>query len=1142
MAASRDHDAGAVHVTLGGGLLIRAPGGRLEGASLRSGLAEVAFARLALDAGRRVSREALADAIWDDRRPASWESSLRNAIVAIRRWIATAGLARVLDLRTVREGYCLELPAGSIVDVAALAGQADHAEALLRRGEDREALRLAEGALTISSAPLAPGLGGNWIEGLRLQVDEAAVRLRRVEGEAALAIGDAPRAEQAARTLITAAPLREDSHRLLMKALVATGNRGAALAAYDACRRVLSEELGATPSPQTEALFLEILAEDHGEHRIAAVPGRPGPTAETPLLLVHRETPFVGRVAPLERLAVQLDLAIAAGPLAVCVTGEPGVGKTRLAAELAARAHSSGMIVLYGRADDRIGLPYGSLLEALQSALAGFDPRELADRLGDHARVMATLLPSLATAARPLEPTGVEDLDRLRLERAIIATLRLLGGDGGALLVLDDMQWASRLEVSVAHAIIRETRRLPLLVLVVLRDFAGMTELVDFAVHPRVTQVALEPLTAREVEELADAIAIGGEPEARRKQARQAWRMSGGNPLLALELLRSRHDDREHEPPARIGELVRERLQLLPPGSMAILQAAAVAGLEFDPQVVKAASGVAPDAAIEALEAGRRVGVLVAATRDAGWLAFRHALVRSILLDSLAQDTRLIVHRRLGTALEAGPSPDRAASVSLAYHFGAAAPLGEWRRALRYGLPVAQAAYRAGVYEDVIAIASRTLQALGAAGDPDPGARLDLEILLGGAQRALGQADGHETLQGAFASARELDDPIRMADAVVAFSDEGAASEELYIDDRLLAHYQEALAALGAREPHRRARVLGHVASAQAWRQSSAASRRAAEEAIALAREVGEEGTLAHVLTTARRSLSGSGLVDQQERLEEELFALAERLDDPGQRMRASLWRVVTSIEHGRGDELERLHQNAGEDAQLLRMGNYHHSLAYSRASLALLRGRIAEADFLVERAAAVGLEQGLDPTIIGAIRLTQLMGVRHEQHRLNELRDEAAAFFAPSGVFDWPAIGFIDGEIGAMETVGGNIDALLDGFERHGLTALSPIGLLAHMAAPVARLGDPVRAARLYEIIVPFSGQGSYFAFFAGPVDYHLGLLARTLERGHEAQRRFADAVTFCQRLGAPRWTARCRATLAEPGRRSPSGATGLT
>jgi hypothetical protein len=92
MAASGDHDAGAVHVTLGGGLLIRAPGGRLEGASLRSGLAEVAFARLALDAGRRVSREALADAIWDDRRPASWESSLRNAIVAIRRWIATAGL------------------------------------------------------------------------------------------------------------------------------------------------------------------------------------------------------------------------------------------------------------------------------------------------------------------------------------------------------------------------------------------------------------------------------------------------------------------------------------------------------------------------------------------------------------------------------------------------------------------------------------------------------------------------------------------------------------------------------------------------------------------------------------------------------------------------------------------------------------------------------------------------------------------------------------------------------------------------------------------------------------------------------------------------------------------------------------------
>ena len=91
-------------------------------------------------------------------------------------------------------------------------------------------------------------------------------------------------------------------------------------------------------------------------------------------------------------------------------------------------------------------------------------------------------------------------------------------------------------------------------------------------------------------------------------------------------------------------------------------------------------------------------------------------------------------------------------------------------------------------------------------------------------------------------------------------------------------------------------------------------------------------------------------------------------------------------------------------------------------------------------------------------------MGVRHEQHRLHELRAQAAALLDPSAAFEWPAMAFIDGESGALDTVGKAVDALLDGFSECGPTALRPIGLLAHMAAPIARLGDPIRAQRLRE------------------------------------------------------------------------------
>ncbi|MGO9960277.1 MAG: hypothetical protein ACLP50_30600 [Solirubrobacteraceae bacterium] len=79
----------------------------------------------------------------------------------------------------------------------------------------------------------------------------------------------------------------------------------------------------------------------------------------------------------------------------------------------------------------------------------------------------------------------------------------------------------------------------------------------------------------------------------------------------------------------------------------------------------------------------------------------------------------------------------------------------------------------------------------------------------------------------------------------------------------------------------------------------------------------------------------------------------------------------------------------------------------------------------------------------------------------------------------------------------------------------------------------------RLHEIVLPFSGRGAYLAYFAGPIDYHLGLLDRVLEREDDARRRFADALAFCRRLGAPRWAARSRVALAEPRREEPSRTT---
>jgi hypothetical protein len=467
--------------------------------------------------------------------------------------------------------------------------------------------------------------------------------------------------------------------------------------------------------------------------------------------------------------------------------------------------------------------------------------------------------------------------------------------------------------------------------------------------------------------------------------------------------------------------MVRERLAVLSPRSEGVLRAAAVAGLEFDPRVVATASGVSADEAAEAFARAQRSGLLVPATRDPRWLAFRHALVRSVLLDALDTPVRSELHRRIGLALEPDADHDPAALVGAAHHFGSATVLGEWRRAVRYGLPVAEAAFDAGVYEDVITVAGRALAALGAAGDPEPGVRLDLEILHGGAQRAVGAATGYQALLATFADARRRGDATRMADAALAFTVEGAASEEAFIDDSLLEVYEEALAALRDEDRRRRALLLGHLASAHAWRRSGRTARRLADDALAIARDRGDRAVLARVLTTTRRSMTGLGMLDQQERMEAEMFALAEHFGDPGQHVRAALWRFETLIDRGQGDRLESLIDSAAGTIAALRGGNYHHSLAYSQASLALLRGDVTRADDLVQRAGAIGLERGIDATVVEAIILIQLIGVRLEQNRLHELRDRVAGFYGTAGVSPWLGIvGLVDAELGRVDGVAG--------------------------------------------------------------------------------------------------------------------------
>jgi hypothetical protein len=124
-------------------------------------------------------------------------------------------------------------------------------------------------------------------------------------------------------------------------------------------------------------------------------------------------------------------------------------------------------------------------------------------------------------------------------------------------------------------------------------------------------------------------------------------------------------------------------------------------------------------------------------------------------------------------------------------------------------------------------------------------------------------------------------------------------------------------------------------------------------------------------------------------------------------------------------------------------------------------------------------------------------------------------------------ALATIDVARGQTEGAAERIDAVLNDYERDGPNLLASGGAIAYLSRTVIALAESERIARVRTLIMPLSGQGAYIAGFAGPIDYHLGLLEAALGNQAAALARFDAALEFSQRLGAPRWAMRCRAAL---------------
>jgi DNA-binding CsgD family transcriptional regulator len=376
--------------------------------------------------------------------------------------------------------------------------------------------------------------------------------------------------------------------------------------------------------------------------------------------------PLIGRGAALRSFAQVVEATCAGDFQFLAVVGEPGVGKTRLLGELAALTGDRGLTTLCGRAAEfEQIMPFSALVDALDDHLES--RADIAERFGPVQRgLLATVFPALAAA-------GAEDVElderadqsgivRLRLYRALRQLVDELAGPTGLALVLDDVHWADPGCAEFLDHLVRHPPRGKVLVAVAYRPTQAPPRVAALVSAARGHQVSVAPLSQAEVAEL-----LG--PGVNRARGRTLYEASGGNPFY-LEALARMHRLEGAELPESVRAVLQVELGDLPPVSLKLAHAAAVAGDEFEPAMMAVAAELGEAASLVALDDLVARDILRPAT--AGRFRFRHPLVRQAAYEYAEAGWRLGAHARLAAHLaDAGaPATVQAHHVERSSSFG----------------------------------------------------------------------------------------------------------------------------------------------------------------------------------------------------------------------------------------------------------------------------------------------------------------------------------------------------------------------------------------------------------------------------------------------------------------------------------------
>jgi DNA-binding SARP family transcriptional activator len=1078
------------------------------------------LAILLLNANELVSTDRIVDELWGDRPPKRAVKTIQVYVSRLRKILGADAIV------TRPPGYVLHVDDEQF-DLPQFERLAADGRRALSSGDLATARERLRDALALwRGAPLSDFVYEPFAQAETARLKELRVAAIEDRIEADLRAGEAAELVSELQALSAREPLRERLRGQLMLALYRSGRQADALDVYRDARTTLVEELGLEPGRELKELERAILTHDPALER----PGKPqGPRAPGV---------FVGRGTELQTVLDALVDARDGRGGVLLLSGEPGIGKTRLADEVTAHARDQGVNAVRGRCWEDGGAPaYWPWVQLLRASMRGLEPAQLRRCVGSGGPELAELLPELRELLGDIPRPVVRDPEalRFRLFDSVVSFLgEIAATERPLLVVLDDLHAADEPSLLLLRFLTEAIGDSRLLVLGAYRDTEPGPDdaldrlLGDLLRGGRVTRIPLSGLRRGDVEAYVRLSTDGG---ASPQVVDALHSRTAGNPLFIAETVRLLAAENQLEStdiggvvPAGVREAVHRRLAPLPDAARGALNVASVLGREFDPETLERLAG---DVAVEGVDIAIAARLVTAAPGAPGVLVFSHALVRDALYDAIPSRRRRDLHRHAAEALERRPAADLGRHLAqLAHHFYEAA---EDERARRYATQAAELAASRLAYEEAARLYRLALNLAERSDNADDAELCDLLLGLGDARaRAGDDAGAKDTFLHAAEVARRGGFAERLGRAALGYGGRWVWTKGRG-DPHLLPLLEEAVKIVPSEDSALRARLLARLAAGPLALEGDASMgrRRALSgEAVEIARRLGDAAVLAWVLDGRKVAIWAPDTLEEQWEVMDELQELAERAGDPEAIVDARICRLIKLVERADLDRFEVEYAAARRVADELGQPGQRWLVAVHEPMYALLTGRLAGAEQLIEQAFELGRNSA--PWNARMARLRERVVLRGLEGRLEDVEEELRA--AATEEVLYPSV---KAALASLYADIGDTARCRDAFESLAGQAFAGIpfddvwtytlGTLAHSCS---FLEDRERAAVLYERLEPYGHRNLVAPIEAslGSTAWPLGRLAATLGAVEPAAGWFERAVAANERMGALPWAAHAR------------------